>query len=750
MAACAGPGVDVTVVVPCYNVERYLVQALESLRANTRCALEFLVVNDGSTDGSVGIMRDFERADRRFRVIDKKNEGYGASVNRGFSEARGTYLAILEPDDWVDAHMYDELFELATSWREPDIVKSSFWRVLEPDTPSERNEHCTYHHRLFIGAQPFTLHEVPGLLGHHPSIWTCLYKRSFLADLGIRLPEFPGAGWADTPFCMETLCRARSIVYTETPYYHYREELPGSSSATRGPLLPFERYEDQRAIVERYCPDDVGILRGLYEIGFNYVMGALDSGTAVTGEVSARIDRILRSMRPDIVSSMPYLRADVRALYEERTGHTDNACPRVRHLGALAYDSLRMLRYHGLGPAASRAGRYIRRRLARRESVSAQGRAAASRVPADVMGLPEGAPTLSVLIPIYNVEGYLKECLSSLAHQTFSDFEALCLDDGSTDGSSDVARDFCAKDDRFVYVRKDNSGYGATLNYGLTRARGRYVAILESDDALYPDAYRQLIGRAESDGRLRLVKGTYSLWWPGKGVDSVQHELSAALCDRLLDPRREQAVFLLRPAIWSAVYRRDFLLRAGIGFLETPGAAFQDTSFAFKVLASAPCAEFCDVPIVHYRQDRAGSSVNSDERASLVCGEFLEIGRWLDERPEDSLTARLCHDFQVAKLNAYLWNLDRLAPGLKVDFARRAAREFSEADRAGKIEWSRWAAWKARNLKKLMKDPVAYAKRRSSLVGNKPLFALALGGPVALVEAVRERANRSRPCRASR
>ena len=85
-----------------------------------------------------------------------------------------------------------------------------------------------------------------------------------------------------------------------------------------------------------------------------------------------------------------------------------------------------------------------------------------------------------------------------------------------------------------------------------------------------------------------------------------------------------------------------------------------------------------------------------------------------------------------------------------VDFAWRAAREFSEADRAGKIEWSRWAAWKARNLKKLMKDPVAYAKRRSSLVGNKPLFALALGGPVALVEAVRERVNRSRPCRASR
>ena len=105
------PAVDVTVVIPCYNTEAYLDEALTSAEQNDCVALEILVLNDGSTDGSLEIMRAHEAADPRVRVIDKQNQGYGASVNRGIDEARGTYVAILEPDDWVEPHMYDDLFE---------------------------------------------------------------------------------------------------------------------------------------------------------------------------------------------------------------------------------------------------------------------------------------------------------------------------------------------------------------------------------------------------------------------------------------------------------------------------------------------------------------------------------------------------------------------------------------------------------------------------------------------------------------
>lgn len=88
--------VDVSVIVPCYNTERYLDATLVSAEQNDRCNLEIIVLNDGSTDGSLAIMQAHAARDSRVRVIDKQNEGYGTSVNRGIKEARGTYVAILE------------------------------------------------------------------------------------------------------------------------------------------------------------------------------------------------------------------------------------------------------------------------------------------------------------------------------------------------------------------------------------------------------------------------------------------------------------------------------------------------------------------------------------------------------------------------------------------------------------------------------------------------------------------------------
>lgn len=80
--------IDVTVIVPCYNTADYLDQCLTSIEANSTVALEVIVVNDGSTDASLSIMRDHAARDGRIRVIDKQNQGYGASVNRGIDEAR--------------------------------------------------------------------------------------------------------------------------------------------------------------------------------------------------------------------------------------------------------------------------------------------------------------------------------------------------------------------------------------------------------------------------------------------------------------------------------------------------------------------------------------------------------------------------------------------------------------------------------------------------------------------------------------
>ena len=89
---------------------------------------------------------------------------------------------------------------------------------------------------------------------------------------------------------------------------------------------------------------------------------------------------------------------------------------------------------------------------------------------------------VSVLVPVYNVKKYLRQCLDSLAAQTLDGIEFICIDDGSTDGCSEILDAYAEKDERFRVIHKENSGYGASMNVGLRAARGEYIGIVESDD----------------------------------------------------------------------------------------------------------------------------------------------------------------------------------------------------------------------------------------------------------------------------
>ena len=90
-------------------------------------------------------------------------------------------------------------------------------------------------------------------------------------------------------------------------------------------------------------------------------------------------------------------------------------------------------------------------------------------------------PAVSLLVPVYNVEKYLSRCLESARDQTLENIEVICINDGSTDRSPEIIREFVEADARFRSVDKENSGYGASMNMGLRAARGKYVGILESD-----------------------------------------------------------------------------------------------------------------------------------------------------------------------------------------------------------------------------------------------------------------------------
>ena len=95
-------------------------------------------------------------------------------------------------------------------------------------------------------------------------------------------------------------------------------------------------------------------------------------------------------------------------------------------------------------------------------------------------------PKISVIIPVYNVEKYLPECLESILNQNFQDFEIICVDDGSTDRSLDILQEYKRKDDRFVILQQRHAGAGAARNHGIKLAEGKYIQFLDSDDYFEP------------------------------------------------------------------------------------------------------------------------------------------------------------------------------------------------------------------------------------------------------------------------
>ncbi len=104
-------------------------------------------------------------------------------------------------------------------------------------------------------------------------------------------------------------------------------------------------------------------------------------------------------------------------------------------------------------------------------------------------------PKVSVIVPAYNVSGYIQDALSSLEQQTFADFEALVIDDGSTDDTAAVVQKFCQRDNRFQLLKKQNGGLSSARNYGIRHAQGEYIALLDGDDIYHRDKIATHVAR---------------------------------------------------------------------------------------------------------------------------------------------------------------------------------------------------------------------------------------------------------------
>lgn len=348
------------------------------------------------------------------------------------------------------------------------------------------------------------------------------------------------------------------------------------------------------------------------------------------------------------------------------------------------------------------------------------------------------APKVSVLVPICNVERYLEECLDSLVAQSFTDFEVLCINDGSTDGSLAIIHRYMEADARFRVIDKPNSGYGASMNMGLANAIGEYIAILESDDFFEPNALELLVDAAERN-QSDVVKADFYLYWSTpQERDELFRIVDEQEVGRTMRPIDDLAIFFRKPSIWSALYRTNFLKDNGIDFLETPGASYQDAGFNFKVWASAARATFIADPILHYRQDNEKSSVNSAAKVYCVCDEYASMASFVNDRLDGD--QRLMGILECMKFDSYMWNYDRLSGDLRGDFIVRASREFADDLDKGLVDFRLLDPWTAADLRLLASDPARFCELHERAAGGGALGTvrrlLALGGPALVLKTV--------------
>ncbi|WP_369824219.1 glycosyltransferase family 2 protein, partial [Kitasatospora sp. Root187] len=168
------------------------------------------------------------------------------------------------------------------------------------------------------------------------------------------------------------------------------------------------------------------------------------------------------------------------------------------------------------------------------------------------------SPRLSVVVPIYNVERYLQECLDSIAAQTFEDFECVLVDDGSTDGSAAIAEAYAAKDTRFRLVQQENKGLGAARNTGWRHlAPGtEYLTFVDSDDTLPTGAYQLMVSTLDETGSDFVAGNALRLRVAGL-FPSHGHRRAFAE-SRLRTHVREVPGLVTDRTAWNKVYRRSF------------------------------------------------------------------------------------------------------------------------------------------------------------------------------------------------
>ncbi len=282
---------------------------------------------------------------------------------------------------------------------------------------------------------------------------------------------------------------------------------------------------------------------------------------------------------------------------------------------------------------------------------------------------PESDIELSVVFPVYNVGPYLEKCIESIIQWQADYVEYLFVNDGSPDNSAEIISQYAKKDSRIKLLSKENGGCASARQYGMERARGRYIGFIDPDDYIDPSMFQKLFSRAMS--------GSYEIAYCG--FNEVYEELgeTKAIDDLMGWPYYEgtvdkssidELIAFRRVAIWRGIYSKEMIKRGKIHFY-TDIRRFDDLPFKVETLAVAKSVVCVPEYLYYYRMSRPGQDVSADDERLYV--HFL-IFNYLDQFINRKKEKAQIEYLQVVKLQTHQWALCKIQPKFLPEYLKRA------------------------------------------------------------------------------
>jgi len=294
-------------------------------------------------------------------------------------------------------------------------------------------------------------------------------------------------------------------------------------------------------------------------------------------------------------------------------------------------------------------------------------------------------PLVSIVIPVYNVEHYLCECLDSVIHQTYKNLEIILIDDGSTDSSGSICDKYAKEDERFLVIHKENAGQGIARNIGIDLAHGKYIIFLDSDDYWSLDTVEKLCQLAERDTLQLLLFSAEPFW---DGMEKPQHysyDYSHSVQNDIIRNGPESLQTALQNhEYYTAPVLRFYLLTylKENRFSFDEGFIHEDECFGVVTYLSCERVE-CIGERLYKRRFRPGSSVTASTLQASAEGYARALNSLIEFDGSTQLTEsehQLCIRYMMKLLSLFFWDYCRVVQEERISrpYSFRASRELNK------------------------------------------------------------------------